>query len=244
MSGSSVSFRYAEAQRSALNPSATIAFATVTAAESKQSYKLSQAETARYKSPMSPQRSNRSALLEGALRCLERLPPERVTARAIAAEAGANIASITYHFHSKDKLVTEAAVLGLDRWLAEIDRGLADQPAQSPAVRFRRAAEAFESSRQRHSGLARNFIGAVAKAQHDPRLRRTLAAGFRRSRPNVARVLRLGGDDVATDAAALVLAMFHGLLMQVLLDPALALGGDRMKKAQARLRTVLPDRRD
>jgi AcrR family transcriptional regulator len=66
---------------------------------------------------VSPQRSNRDALLEGALRCLERLPPERITARTIAAESGANPASIAYHFGSKDNLITEAAITGLDRWL-------------------------------------------------------------------------------------------------------------------------------
>jgi len=191
---------------------------------------------------MSPQRSNRLQLIEGTLRCLERLPPERITARAIADEAGANLASITYHFGSKDKLVTEAAILGLDRWLTEIDRGLGEQSAQTPAGRFRRAAEAVEASRKRHAGLARNFIGAVAKAQHEPKLRRLLAAGFRRSRPNVAAVLQLGDDRAGHDAAGLVLAMFHGMLMQVLLDPSLALDGERMKKAQARLRAVLPGR--
>ncbi|HET6213291.1 MAG TPA: TetR family transcriptional regulator, partial [Micromonosporaceae bacterium] len=59
---------------------------------------------------MSPQRSNRANLIEGTLCCLERLPAERVTARAIAQESGANLASITYHFGSKDNLVTAAVV--------------------------------------------------------------------------------------------------------------------------------------
>ena len=158
---------------------------------------------------MSAQRSNRSQLIEGTLRCLGRLPPERITARAIVAESGTNLGSITYHFGSKDKLVTEAAILGLNRWLTEIDRGLGGQSGLSPAARFRRLAEVFESSRHRHAGLARNFIGALAKAQHDPRLRGLLAAGFRRSRPNVAAVLQLGEDQTANDAAGLVLAMFH-----------------------------------
>ena len=87
---------------------------------------------------MSPQRSNRSQLLEGTLRCLERLPPERVTARAIAAESGANIASIAYHFGSKDELVTEAVIAGLDRWLEEIAGALGEIEGLDPAARFRR----------------------------------------------------------------------------------------------------------
>lgn len=187
-----------------------------------------------------PQRSNRALLIEGTLRCLERLPPERVTARAIAQESGANLASITYHFGSKDNLLTEAVIEGLDRWLADVADGLAGLAAPTPAARFRRAAEVVEASRRRHTGLARNYVGALAKAQHDPRVAETLAAGFHRARPNLAGVLGLGDDQPGVDAAGLVLALFHGLLYQVLLDPALAIEGDRMRRAQARLRTVLP----
>jgi hypothetical protein len=40
-----------------------------------------------------------------------------------------------------------------------------------------------------------------------------------------------------------VLALFDGLLFQVLLDPALAIEGARMERAQARLRTLPPERR-
>lgn len=189
---------------------------------------------------MSPQRSNRSHLIEGTLRCLERLPSDRITARAIAEESGANLASITYHFDSKDDLVTEAVIAGLDRWLADVASGLEDLPAQAPAARFRRAAEVIEASRQRHTGLARNFVGALAKAQHDTRIRETIAAGFHRTRPIVATLLGLGDDQEGSDAAGLLLAMFYGLLIQVLLDPSLAIEGDRMERAQARLRLALP----
>ena len=190
---------------------------------------------------MSPQRSNRANLIEGTLRCLERLPPERVTARAIAEESGANLASIAYHFDSKDNLVTEAVIEGLDRWLAEINSGLGELAAQEPAVRFRRAWEAIESSRRRHAGLATNFLGALAKAQHDPRVRELLVAGFRRTRPEVAALLGLGSDQAGEDAGGLVLALFNGLLFQQLLDPVLAIEGERMHRAQGRLRGVLPE---
>jgi AcrR family transcriptional regulator len=193
---------------------------------------------------VSPQRSNRAHLIEGTLRCLERLPPERITARVIAEESGANLASITYHFGSKDSLVTEAAIEGLDRWLADIAVGLGDLESQEPATRFRRVGEVIEASRRRHTGLARNFVGALAKAQHDTRIRELLAAGFLRTRPNVASLLGLGGDQAGQDAAGLALSLFHGLLIQVLLDPVLAIDGDRMERAQARLLRVLPDRRD
>ena len=190
---------------------------------------------------MSPQPSNRELLVEGTLRCLERLPPERVTARAIAEESGANLASIAYHFGSKDDLVTEAVILGLDRWLVEIDARLGELSDEPPAVRFQRAFTALEETRQRHSGLARNFLAALAKAQHDARVRELLAAGFARSRTDVATVLGLGDDQAGNDAGGLVLALFNGLLFQGLLDPDLAIERQRMEAAQARLRRVLPE---
>jgi AcrR family transcriptional regulator len=190
---------------------------------------------------VSPQRSNREHLIEGTLRCLERLPPERITARAIAQESGANLASIAYHFGSKDNLVTEAAITGLDRWLEDIAAGLGDLASQPPAERFRLAMAAVESSRRRHTGLARNYVAALAKASHDDRIRELLAGGFANARPNVAALLGLGDDEAGDDAAGLALAIFHGLLIQVLLDPALAIEGERMRRAQARLRGMLPE---
>jgi AcrR family transcriptional regulator len=189
---------------------------------------------------VTPQHSNRSNLIEGTLRCLERLPPERVTARAIAEESGANLASIAYHFGSKDNLVTAAVIEGLDRWLAEIEIGLRDLASQEPALRFRRAAEVIETTRRRNAGLAVNFLGALAKAQHDPQVRELLVAGFRRTRPTIALLLGLGSDQAGEDAAGLLHSQFTGLLFQVLLDPGLAIDGDRLERALARLGSVIP----
>lgn len=189
---------------------------------------------------MSPQRSNRANLIEGTLRCLESLPPEKVTARAIAAESGANLASIAYHFGSKDELVTEAVTIGLDRWLQEITEGLDGLAQADPPARFRRAWEVVGATRTRHAGLARNFLSALARAQHDPRIRELLTQGFRRTRPEIAALLRLGSDQAGEDAGGLVHSLFVGLLFQTLLDPALAIEGERLERAQSRLRAVLP----
>jgi hypothetical protein len=109
-----------------------------------------------------------------------------------------------------------------------------------PAERFRRAAEVIETTRRRRAGLAKNFVGALVTAQHDARVRDLLAEGFHHSRPEVASVLGLGSDAAGEDAGGLALALFHGLLLQVLLDPALAIDGERMERAQARLHRVLP----
>jgi AcrR family transcriptional regulator len=189
---------------------------------------------------VSPQPSNRETLIDGARRCLERLPAERVTARAIAREAGANLGSIVYHFGSKDALVAEAVIAGLDRWLADIAESLQRVSSLDSASRLQRAAEELEASRRRHAGLVRNFIGALGRAQHDRRIRRRLAAGFARTRPLIASLLGFGLDEAGTDAAGLVHSMFIGLLFQVTLTPTLAIEGERLTRAQAKLRNALP----
>jgi AcrR family transcriptional regulator len=185
---------------------------------------------------VSPQRSNRQALVEGTLRCLERLPPERITARAIADEAGANLASIPYHFGSKDELVTEAAILGLDRWLEEIDAAMAEDDGHS---RLDLAADAMERTRRAHTGLARGFAAALVRGGHDPRLRARLVEGFSRTRPRLAELLSLGTDEAGEDAAGLVHSMFVGLLLQELLDEELRIEGARRERAFARLGEAL-----
>src|SRR3990172_6479621 len=190
---------------------------------------------------MSPQKSNRSRLVEGTLRLLERLPAEQITARAIAEESGANLAYITYHFGSKEQLVTEAVIAGLDAWLDELARRL--EPATGDRrARLRRAAEAVEMTREHHAGLVANLVTALAMAQHDAQIRMKLARGFLRTRPLLAELLALGDDRSGEDAAGLVLAMFYGLMLQRLLDPALAVEGARRERALARLRTLLPGR--
>jgi AcrR family transcriptional regulator len=184
---------------------------------------------------MSPQHSNRQALLEGTLRCVERLPPERITARAIAEASGANPASIVYHFGSKDELVTVAVIEGLDRWLAEVEENLSAVRAGTPAQRYRRARAVLARTQRQHAGLVQNFFAGVAKAPHDQRVRERLAEGIRRTGPAIARLLDLGDDRAGIDAGALVLALCDGLLLQVMLDPALALDGKRFDQAQRRL---------
>jgi AcrR family transcriptional regulator len=204
-------------------------------------YNFVQAAERRGEHDVSPQRSNRANLIDGTLRCLDRMPHDRITARTIAAEAGANLASITYHFESKDNLLTEAMIAGLDRWLAEIAARLGELSTVDPAERYRRAAKAMEATRDEHLGLARLFFAAVAKAPHDPQVRELLATGFARTRPTVATLLGLGSDRAGEDAGGLVLGLFYGLLLQVLLDPALAIEGKRLERAHARLRTALPE---
>lgn len=59
---------------------------------------------------------HREDLLEGAKRCLLAKGFVRTTARDIVKESGTNLASIGYHYGSKDALLTQAFVELVQEW--------------------------------------------------------------------------------------------------------------------------------
>ncbi|MEN1888177.1 TetR/AcrR family transcriptional regulator [Streptomyces mirabilis] len=59
---------------------------------------------------------HREDLLEGAKRCLLEKGFVRTTARDIVKESGTNLASIGYHYGSKDALLTQAFVELVQEW--------------------------------------------------------------------------------------------------------------------------------
>lgn len=158
-----------------------------------------------------------------------------MTARAIAKESGANLASIPYHFGSMDALLGAAVIEGFDRWIAELESRLAPVAKAPPAQRWRRAVRALDASRRDHQALARAFVGALGMALHDASVRRTFAAGFARARVRIAALLGLGSERADGDVGALAVAMLDGLLIQMLVDPEAALGPARLQRALARM---------
>ena len=81
------------------------------------------------------QPSNRDALVKGAVKCLLTKGYARTTARDIAAASGANLASIGYHFGSKEALLNEALIRTLEqrnRHMGRLTRASADASAQGP----------------------------------------------------------------------------------------------------------------
>jgi AcrR family transcriptional regulator len=180
---------------------------------------------------MSPQHSNREALIEGALECIAERGTAAITARDISAASGANLASIVYHFGSKDALLVHALEEGFKRWLAELAAAMGDLTDLSPVERLKSATQHLQSSMTRHRGLVRVFLAALARAPHDDELRDVLARSYTESRQAVAALLELGEGEGAIDASALLLAAFDGLLIQSVvdkgrhLDPAAIWGG-------------------
>jgi AcrR family transcriptional regulator len=185
---------------------------------------------------MCPQRSNRQALIEGALSCLDEAPASRITARQIAAASNANLASIRYHFGSTEALTAYAMAEGFRRWLEEVAASMGDRAAASSTIeRIDQAARLASESMHDYKGLIRAFFAAVARAPHDDELRAILAESYRDSREKIASLLGFGDDQDAELAALLLLATFDGLLIQAVLNPDKPISMTDLNRGLARL---------
>jgi AcrR family transcriptional regulator len=183
--------------------------------------------------------SNRDALIEGALRCLQEQGYAAVRTRDIAAAADANLASIGYHFGSKDELLGQALREGFRRWLAEFAAfATATEPAP-PREWFPRLAGALRASLERQRSLALAFLEAVAHAPRDEGLREALAESYREARDALVSLLGLGEDGIGRGLASSLVATFDGLLIQWLIDPRAIPGDDELLAGLDRLEELL-----
>lgn len=192
---------------------------------------------------MSPQPSNREALIDGALKCIEEKPSGNVTARDISAASGANLGSIVYHFGSKDALMAHAMEEGFNRWQTELATAMGDLGGDTPAERMGKVVGYLQAEAKLHRGLINAFLAALARAPHDSELRGVLARAYAASRRSVADLLGLGEDEAAIDAAALLLATFDGLLLQALMDEARSVEAAAIWRGMQRLSELAADAR-
>ncbi len=180
---------------------------------------------------------HREKLLAGAKRCLYERGYGRTTARDIVEASGTNLASIGYHFGSKEALLNAAMMEAVGEWGEELERILladADEDAD-PMERFEavwtRVIESFEAHRP---ALVASFE-AFVQAEHSPELRGRIAAGHEEARLwLVALFRRIGstaGEGSERAVGSFYLALLNGLMVQWLLDPDRAPSGRDMAEA-------------
>ena len=136
----------------------------------------------------------------GAKRCLYERGYGRTTARDIVEASGTNLASIGYHFGSKEALLNAAKMEAVGEWGEEFERIIladADEEAD-PMERFeavwRRVIGSFESHRP---ALVASFE-AFVQAEHSPELRERIAAGHEETRLWLAALFgRIGSEPSA-----------------------------------------------
>src|SRR3954452_13184016 len=94
---------------------------------------------------------HREDLLTAARQCLEEKGYARTTARDLVAASGTNLASIGYHFGSKEALLNEAIAESIGEWTERLERvALADDgvgPADRLLTSMRAVMDSFDEMR-------------------------------------------------------------------------------------------------
>jgi AcrR family transcriptional regulator len=180
---------------------------------------------------------HREDLLAGAKRCLYERGYAHTTARDIVAASGTNLASIGYHFGSKEALLNAAMIEAIEEWGAEIGRALAasSDPPDAPIERFEamwtRVIDSFEAHRQ----LWIATIEALAQAERAPEVRAFLGDALQEGRLGLAALFQ--NVDAAADprrawvVGSLLQALMSGVMVQWLVDPQRAPAGRDLAEA-------------
>jgi AcrR family transcriptional regulator len=173
--------------------------------------------------------SHRERLLEAAIVCLQERGYAHTTARDLVAESGTNLASIGYHFGSKEHLLNVALTEAFRRWLVPVVALAAAPGPATPLERLERSLVGVIASLEDKRGLVSACLEAWAQARRSEDLRHELNATYADFRAVIAGVTRdafaqtgVTGVTERVDAeaiAVLLIAIFDGLLVRAQLDP-------------------------
>jgi AcrR family transcriptional regulator len=181
---------------------------------------------------------HREDLLEGAQRCLLAKGFMRTTARDIVKESGTNLASIGYHYGSKDALLAQAYVALVEGMSEVFDGDVRGEPGS--LERFESVWSNIIGTMRAPGSLWHLSLEIVALGDQLPEVRDHLARAQREgSRGFVA--LFAGGreEDVPEESVdtlgSLYTTLMMGLMAQWAFDPKSAPEADRLTEGLRRL---------
>jgi AcrR family transcriptional regulator len=169
---------------------------------------------------------HREDLLEGAKRCLLEKGYARTTARDIVAASGTNLASIGYHYGSKEALLNLAFLKVTEEWGDEVVESSDDVNPSNITEPWER----FEAVWGRVIGSydgGRNFwklqLEAISRLDDEPELRKAIAGPQQEGRKGLAENFQ-GIDpeaepEKARKAGLVYQALLAGVMVQWLVDP-------------------------
>lgn len=167
----------------------------------------------------------RQRLIEAALTVVGTTGVAGATSRLIAAEAGANLQAITYHFGSKDELIAEALVGAVRSWIEPARSSLAGL-TDDPAGHLIQAVWHLQTTLTEVLPKIPAYIEALAQAPRNEQFRGQIRALMAELRSELATALRELKDAgllaawVEPEAmAALVVAAADGAAIHLALDP-------------------------
>jgi len=178
---------------------------------------------------------HKEALLDAAKRLLRERGYARITARDLVAASGTNLASIGYHFGSKEALLNDAIGASFAEWTHRITEVALAEPDLPPLSRlmtsWRAMIDDFDSARPYFVA----FLEALAQAERSPELRAQLATHYDDLRRDVGEAVAevIGGED-ADVLASFMIAVGDGLLIQSFLDAARSPSADALEGALGR----------
>jgi AcrR family transcriptional regulator len=173
---------------------------------------------------------NREALLAGAKRCIVEKGYAHTTARDIVAASGANLASIGYHFGSKDALLDAAILDSFDDWDGDVEAALRDHRDGTPTERLAAFLDVVLEKVRTDRAVVAASLQWVAQIEFSATVRAELGQAYADARTGfVAMVLGVEEDDVDEETArrvgSLGLALVNGAVLQALVDPDRAPSG-------------------
>ncbi|MFI1660658.1 TetR/AcrR family transcriptional regulator [Streptomyces sp. NPDC020472] len=172
-------------------------------------------------------------LLEGAKRCLLEKGYGRTTARDIVAASGTNLASIGYHYGSKDALLQQAFLALTEEWGEQAGAAGAEGAEALPADPYERFHAVWEQVIAA-AGASRPVwklqTEVVTRIDDDEKLREAIKEPQREGRLGMAQGF-LGIDpeadpEKARVAGLLCQALATGVMIQWMVDPETAPSAD------------------
>ncbi|MCX5122299.1 TetR/AcrR family transcriptional regulator [Streptomyces sp. NBC_00193] len=168
---------------------------------------------------------HREDLLEGAKKCLVEKGFVGTTARDIVKASGANLASIGYHYGSKDALMTEAFIAVIQEWGDQFTTGVEGEGGS--LERFRSVWDGVHAGREESGPIWAASMEIALTPGRLPELRTMLAASQGEGRKGLISMFTgvpeedLTEDDLRT-TGAFYQALLNGFMLQWLFDPASA----------------------
>jgi AcrR family transcriptional regulator len=186
---------------------------------------------------------HREDLLAGAKRCLYERGYARTTARDIVAASGTNLASIGYHYGSKEALLNAALIEATSAWGDEMAAAIAASSAGAadadPYRRFELAWDAVLATFERHRSMLSAHFEAVVQGVHEGDVRDFLDKALDEGRYGLAELFygldREADGETAWAVGCFVNALLTGLMAQWLIAPDRA---PTAKQLSAALRTM------
>lgn len=181
----------------------------------------------RYDVCVQQQRTNRDKLLDGALACVRERGYGNTSSRDIARAAGVNVASINYHFGSKDALLDDALGRCFSTWNQVVQEAFVQAAATTPYGQIRAVFEATIDSFEQIRPAVNACVESYAPALRSEALRERLAAGYadvRQRSVDLARAALAGTEveppETLPTIISVLMAVIDGLMIQWIADPS------------------------